>query len=308
MADFWDKYQEASEATDTVAKLRGLTECITQTEDKVTRRIAAHDLGLALYQGKDGFPQDKEKGKKLMELSAELGHGPAMNLYGQMLTHEGDLNAIAYFCMALNEGQIAAAKNLNEMYTAFKKSGSDQLCDVIESAVGEVVRLLKEDGDLDEDKNGSASLTMALIGLYGLGDKCGISVEQGEEYLQQSAAKGNGIADTIVRNPELKGPATVMSFNPYKEKDSAPVKESKGEKLDKEDAGKETKDSADSAPLQGDVVEEPAAAPESDPMTTKDWLKFGGIVLGGAVILRLIGIPLLIGIAIVLFVIFKFVK
>lgn len=71
MADFWDKYREASEATDTVAKLRGLTECITQTEDKVTRRIAAHDLGPALYQGKDGFPQDKEKGKKLMELSAE---------------------------------------------------------------------------------------------------------------------------------------------------------------------------------------------------------------------------------------------
>lgn len=43
-------------------------------------------------------------------------------------------------------------------------------------------------------------------------------------------------------------------------------------------------------------------------MTTKDWLKFGGIVLGGALILRLIGIPLLIGIAIVLFVIFKFFK
>ena len=43
-------------------------------------------------------------------------------------------------------------------------------------------------------------------------------------------------------------------------------------------------------------------------MTKGDWLKFGGMVLGGALILRLIGIPLLIGIAIVLFIIFKFVK
>ena len=274
MADFWDKYQEATQATDTLTKLRGLTECITQSEDKSVKRLAAHDLGFALYQGKDGFPQDKEKGKKLMEMSADLGYGPAMNLYGQMLTHEGDLNAIAYFCMALNEGQIPAALNLRDLYDGFSKNGSPELCDIIDSAVGEVVRLLKEDGDLDEDKNGSASL-------YGLGGKCGVSVADGEAYLQKSVEKGNGIAQTMARNPELKSAATATSFNPYKKKEeasaapAASVKDTEKDFFDKEPA-KET------AVAEPEVVDEPVEEAETEPMTKGDWLKFGGIVLGGA--------------------------
>lgn len=307
MADFWDKYQEATQATDTLTKLRGLTECITQSEDKSVKRLAAHDLGFALYQGKDGFPQDKEKGKKLMEMSADLGYGPAMNLYGQMLTHEGDLNAIAYFCMALNEGQIPAAKNLNEMYTAFSKNGSPELCDIIDSAVGEVVRLLKEDGDLDEDENGSASLTMALIGLYGLGGKCGVSVADGEAYLQKSVEKGNGIAQTMARNPELKSAATATSFNPYKKEEASAAPAASDKDTEKDFFDKEpVKETVAAEP---EVVDEPVEENETEPMTKGDWLKFGGIVLGGALLLRLIlHVPFLIGIAIILFIIFKFVK
>ena len=285
MADFWDKYQEATNATDPLTKLKGLTECITECDDNAIKRLAAYDLGIALYQGKDGFPQDKDKGKRLMQLSADLDYGPAMNLYGQMLTHEGDMESITYFCMGLDAGEIMAAKNLHDLYKACSENGASQVCNAITAGVGEVARIQRE--DKPEDENGKSSLALALIGLYGLGGQCGISVEQGEEYLQQAAAKGNGTAGTMIRNPELKGPATALSFNPFKEE----------------------KETADSAPLQGDAVDEPAAKAEekdSDPMTMKDWLKFGGIVLGGALILRRIGVPLLIGIAVVLFVLFKF--
>jgi len=82
----------------------------------------------------------------------------------------------------------------------------------IEAGVGEVARINRE--EKAEDENGSASLVLALIGLYGLGEKCGISPEQGEEYLQKSVQKGNGMAQAIDSSPELKHPATVASFKP----------------------------------------------------------------------------------------------
>jgi hypothetical protein len=160
MADFWDKYQEATNATDPLTKLRGLTECITECDDNAIKRLAAYDLGIALYQGKDGLPQDKDKGKRLMQLSADLDYGPAMNLYGQMLTHEGDLESITYFCMALDAGEIMAAKNLHDLYKACSENGASQVCNAITAGVGEVARIQRE--DKPEDENGK-SITVRMV-------------------------------------------------------------------------------------------------------------------------------------------------
>ena len=204
MADYWDRYMEASEAPDTVTKLKILAECVAQSEDELTRRVAAHDLGNIYYLGK-GVPVDKERGKKWMKLSADLGHPEAMNLYGQALTHDGDTDCITYFCMALNEAQVMAAKNLNELLTACRRGGNYNICNAIEAGVGEVARLNLDNARGNDSK---ACLVLALIGLYELGSKCGISTYQGEEYLRKSVDLGHPIAKIISQDPNLKRPAS----------------------------------------------------------------------------------------------------
>lgn len=205
MADYWDKYMEARDASDITTKLKLLTECFGQSEDALTRRVAAHDLGNIFYLGQ-GVPVDKARGKQLMKVSADLGHPEAMNLYGQILTHEGDTESISYFCMALDKAQILAAKNLNQLLIAFQKAGNTQLCNAVEAGVGEVIRINQED---KADNQSEANLTLALVGLYGLGVKHGISVEQGEEYMRKAIELGNPIAKIINDDPSLKHPQSL---------------------------------------------------------------------------------------------------
>lgn len=204
MADYWDRYMEASDASDTVTKLKILAECVAQSEDALTRRVAAHDLGNIYYLGK-GVPVDKERGKKWMKLSADLGHPEAMNLYGQALTHDGDTDCITYFCMALNEAQVMAAKNLNELLTACRKGGNLNICNGIEAGVAEIAKGNLEKARANDSK---ACLVLALIGLYDLGRQCGISSLQGEDYLQKAVDLGNPIAQIISQDPNLKRPAS----------------------------------------------------------------------------------------------------
>lgn len=211
MADLWDKYMQAKDSADVTAKLNVLAECLTQQEDKRLRMLAAMDLGEIYYLGK-GVPVDKVRGKKWMKVSADLGCPEAMNLYGQMLTHEGDTESISYFCMALDEAQLAAAKNLNELLIAFLKKGATNLSNAIEAGVAEVARINREKLN---DKDGHPYLVLAMIGLYGLGQKCGISVSQGEEYLRKAVELGHPIAETISRHPDLKYPPSQPVYGSY---------------------------------------------------------------------------------------------
>ena len=222
MADFWDRYMEATNTENTIEKIKILMECFGQDEDKLTQRVAAHDLGHIFYTG-SGVPEDKERGKKLMRVSAELGHPEAMNLYGQMLTHDGDTECISYFCMALEKAQFMAAKNLNKLLISFQKAGNTTLCNAVEAGVAEVARISLEDKPNEQSE---AYLTLALIGLYGLGKKCGISVEQGEEYLQKAIEAGHPYAELINEDPKLKHPEAL----PYQTTASAaPAAEKKEE-------------------------------------------------------------------------------
>lgn len=204
MADYLDKYIQAKDTADPLTKLKLLTECMGQTEHPRARMLAIMDIAEMYYLGK-GVPVDKARGKKMMQLSADLGCPEAMNLYGQMLTHEGDTDSLTYFSMALNEAQLAAAKNLNQLLVAFQKSGKTNLVNALEAAVAEVARLNQE--KLNQ-QDGKPYLVLAMIGLNGLGRRCGISVSQGEAYLQKAVDLGNPIAETISRNPNLKYPAS----------------------------------------------------------------------------------------------------
>lgn len=224
MADIWDRYMESTTTENTIEKIKILMECFKQDEDKIAQRVAAHDLGHIFYTG-SGVPEDKERGKKLMKVSAELGHPEAMNLYGQMLTHDGNTECISYFCMALEKAQITAAKNLNTLLISFQKAGNTTLCNAVEAGVAEVARISLED---KADNLSEAYLTLALIGLYGLGVKCGISVEQGEAYLQKAAEAGHPYAEIIGQDPNLKYPQaypyqTAAAPVAQKEEEKAPV-------------------------------------------------------------------------------------
>lgn len=200
MPDFWEKYTKASNSEDAMTKLELLCECFAQKEDKLTRRLAAHDLGYMFYVGR-GVPVNKERGKRLMKVSADLGHPAAMNLYGQMLTHDGDPESITYFFKALDKAHFIAAKNLNRLLISSQEARNTKLCNRIEAGVAEVVRL-----NLDKGEDREAYMTLALVGLYGLGQKCGISVAQGEEYLQKAIEAGHPYAERINRDSSLKYP------------------------------------------------------------------------------------------------------
>lgn len=209
----WDKYLDVRDSQNTEEKLAVLMECAEQEEDVTLTRVARHDLGFMYYQGK-GVAQDKERGKVMMKSAADLGYGPAMNLYGQMLTHEGDWEAFDYITKALMAGEIVAAKNLHK----FSKSTNPDVVECVNDHMEDLVAECKEMIEKGKDENGKPQLALALAGLYGLAGKQGVSRENGKEYLKQAADKGNGQADFILRNPSLQSPETEEQFKgPSKE-------------------------------------------------------------------------------------------
>lgn len=208
----WEQYLNKDNVSE-IEQLDILFECAKQDEDTALKRVALYELGDIHYMGK-GVEVDKESGKILMQQSADLGYGPAMNLYGQMLTYDGDLTSIEYFGKALLEGEILPAKNLNEIYIACAKANNSYVCEIIDNEVKSVINICQEKIRNAEDEYGKPQLTLAIVGLYGIGKKFGIDQAAGQTYLQQAVDKKNVIASVIQKDPALSHAETVNEFKP----------------------------------------------------------------------------------------------
>lgn len=222
----WDEYIEVKDQAPSPERLKVLLECSRQSEDVRLQSISLFDLGKIHYNGDEIIACDKEKGKMLMKASADLGYGPAMNLYGQMLTHDGDIDAITYFRKSIESGEQVTipAENLHTLYSAWQESGGEQLCEVIEEEIQILIDRCIKAIESDTDKNGVSALSLAVVGLYGLGRKQGINRSEGEKYLQKAIDCGNGEAKFLKQCPELLSPKTYDSFTGPSEDNLAKAK------------------------------------------------------------------------------------
>ena len=213
VAQLWNEYLKVRNSQNLEEKLPVLLECAEQEEDVTLTRVARHDLGLMYYRGKE-ITQDRERGKTFMKSAADLGYAPAMNLYGQMLTHEGDWEAFDYITKALAAGEIVAAQNLHK----FSKSTNPDVAECVNDHMEELVAEFKEKIEKDEYNSGHPQFVLALAALYELTEKQGISREDGKRYLQQAADKGHSTAKFVLKNPELQAAETAGQFKgPSKE-------------------------------------------------------------------------------------------
>ena len=290
MSTLWSRYNQLDQSTPVATKLEVLIECFKQEEDKVLRSQAACDLGEMYYTGA-GVTKSVERGKQLMQLAADMGNGAAMNRYGEMLADENNIECITYFCMALDKADSKAAQNLRTLYKAARNNGAEGLCDGIDAGVGEVARIQREERD---DSKGDASVVLALIGVFGLGEKCGITQEQGMELVKVAAEKGNGLAQYIL--DATKGdsaPAAAPAAPAEPAPAAAPVKESKG---DKDDFGKLEKESAKDSGKE--TVKAAAPQPKAAPVQTGSTTQQQAASSAKKIDWKLVGVSLLISLGI----------
>lgn len=207
MANYWNTYRDAMQAPDARTRRKLFMECIMQNKEPELSCQASFDMGEMLYFGTHGETQDKERGLTMIRSAVLKDHGDAMALYGRDLVQQGDRKGIDYLCMGLIKGVPAAGHCLQGVYRVAQAVGEMDLYAYTEDSIDTLLsgQRSQEAGD----STGSVCLTLALIGLYGLGEKFGLSTAQGEEYLQKAAAKGHPMAALIRTCPDMKAAAAL---------------------------------------------------------------------------------------------------
>lgn len=210
----WDEYTEAKYSNNMNNKIHILTKCAEQKEDEILSRSAKRDLGLIYFTGDDSV-KDMEKARKYLKEAAEEGDENGKQFYGILLFNEGNFASFYYFREAMELGNIHSAYMMyDSLHVKEDNPIAKKMIQTVEEQIEYLVKECNwkiEDG---KDSDGMPQFSLALVGLYDLGEKVGIDRKKGEEYLNIALEKGNGYAQFMKQNPQLMRPETMKDYQP----------------------------------------------------------------------------------------------
>lgn len=208
----YEEYVIAKALPDVRKRAAKMEECLQQVKDVALKTEMQRDLGI-IYMTEPSV-KNEQKAEAYFREAAKADDDIALQMVGIILFNRGDIKAFDFLQMAVELGNPYSAYIFWDNLNKFRADGSDQakgLVNILERHVKDAVQNSKD--ALEYETNGAPQAALALLGLYGLGEKYGITQAMGREYLQQGAKMGNANAQYLLDNPQFQTPQGVANAN-----------------------------------------------------------------------------------------------